>query len=99
MRGHPQAICIIEMLLVLRRDEVARPFRITPLRRKQKTDVAEHPEVSDHVGLLVNEPPTHWGCYLSSRPTTAHALYCVIARRQVEFPSTDQVFEIRLESQ
>jgi hypothetical protein len=25
--------------------------------RKQKTDVSEHREVFDHVGLLVNEPP------------------------------------------
>jgi hypothetical protein len=24
--------------------------------QKKKTDVAEHPEVFDHVGLLVNEP-------------------------------------------
>jgi hypothetical protein len=28
----------------------------TPLKPK-KTDVVEHPEVFDHVGLLVNEPP------------------------------------------
>jgi len=25
--------------------------------REKKADVAEHPEVFDHVGLLVNEPP------------------------------------------
>jgi len=25
--------------------------------RTKKADVAEHPEVFDHVGLLVNEPP------------------------------------------
>jgi len=25
--------------------------------RRKKTDVAEHPQVLDHVGLLVNEPP------------------------------------------
>ena len=25
--------------------------------RKKKTDVVEHPEVFDHVGLLFNEPP------------------------------------------
>jgi len=24
---------------------------------KQKADMAEHPKVSSHVGLLVNEPP------------------------------------------
>jgi len=24
---------------------------------KKKADVAEHPEVFDHVGILVNEPP------------------------------------------
>jgi hypothetical protein len=25
--------------------------------RTKKADVAEHPEVFDHVGLLINEPP------------------------------------------
>jgi hypothetical protein len=25
--------------------------------RNKKADVAEHPEVFDHVGLLVNKPP------------------------------------------
>jgi len=30
----------------------------TPRRGNQKkADVVEHPEVFDHVGLLVNEPP------------------------------------------
>src|ERR1051325_8863694 len=29
---------------------------LVPPRNKKKTDVAEHPEVFDHVGLLVNEP-------------------------------------------
>ena len=28
-----------------------------PRHRHKKTDVAEHPEVFDHVGLLANEPP------------------------------------------
>jgi hypothetical protein len=28
-----------------------------PKHRKQKTDVAEHPKVFDHVGLLTNQPP------------------------------------------
>jgi len=27
------------------------------LEIQKKTDVVEHPEVFDHVGLLVNEPP------------------------------------------
>ena len=27
------------------------------LAKAKKADVAEHPEVFDHVGLLVNEPP------------------------------------------
>jgi len=27
------------------------------LTNRKKADVAEHPEVFDHVGLLVNEPP------------------------------------------
>jgi hypothetical protein len=26
-------------------------------RTRKKTDVVEHPQVFDHVGLLVNEPP------------------------------------------
>ena len=29
--------------------------------RNKKADVAEHPEVFDHVGLLVNEPPGQAG--------------------------------------
>ena len=38
----------------------------------KKADVAEHPEVFDHVGLLVNEPPgTRPGCSLSSHPTVS----------------------------
>ncbi len=28
---------------------------------KKKADVVEHPEVFDHVGLLVNEPPKRTG--------------------------------------
>jgi len=28
--------------------------------RKQKADVAEHPEVFDHVGLLTKSPPARW---------------------------------------
>ena len=27
------------------------------ISRTKKADVAEHPQVFDHVGLLVNEPP------------------------------------------
>ena len=30
-------------------------------QRNKKADVAEHPEVFDHVGLLVNEPPGQAG--------------------------------------
>jgi len=32
-------------------------FRETSFGGKNKADVAEHPKVFDHVGLLVNEPP------------------------------------------
>jgi hypothetical protein len=32
-----------------------------PDTRRKKTDVAEHPQVLDHVGLLVNEPPGRAG--------------------------------------
>ena len=39
------------MVLLLRGDE-----RLTSPRTK-KADVAEHPKVFDHVGLLTNEPP------------------------------------------
>ena len=34
---------------------VVRPYSIT--KGEKKADVAEHPEVFDHVGLLVNRPP------------------------------------------
>jgi hypothetical protein len=42
---------------------VKEPFvRTTPrLTRTKKADVAEHPEVFDHVGLLINEPPGRAG--------------------------------------
>src|SRR5580692_7642340 len=36
----------------------------------KKTDVAERPWASHHVGLLVNQPPGLPGCFLFSRPTT-----------------------------
>jgi hypothetical protein len=36
----------------------------------KKADVVEHPEVFDHVGLLVNEPSGDLECSLSSHPTT-----------------------------
>jgi hypothetical protein len=38
---------------------------------QQKTDLIEHPEVIDHVGLLVNEPSAVADCSLSSHPNTA----------------------------
>jgi hypothetical protein len=37
----------------------------------KKTDVAEHPEVIDHAGLLINEPPAAAGCSLFSHPTAS----------------------------
>jgi len=46
-------------------------YTLTYSGKQKKTDVAEHPGVFDHVGLLVNEPPRPgWGCSLSSHPTT-----------------------------
>jgi hypothetical protein len=42
----------------------------------QKADVAEHPEVSNHVGLLINEPPGIPGCSLFSHPTTSSIFPC-----------------------
>ena len=44
--------------------------RLAPQKTK-KTDVAEHPKVFDHVGLLFNEGPGKAGLLLSSRPTTS----------------------------
>jgi hypothetical protein len=39
--------------------------------KTKKADVAEHPEVFDHVGLLVNEPlQSCWGCSSPSHPKT-----------------------------
>jgi len=34
-------------------------------RKQKKADVAEHPEVFDHVGLLTNEPPGTAGLLIS----------------------------------
>jgi hypothetical protein len=36
---------------------IAVPPGFDVLGDQKKADVAEHPEVFDHVGLLVNEPP------------------------------------------
>jgi hypothetical protein len=36
----------------------------------KKADAAGRPQVSDHVGLLANEPTGEPGCSLSSHPTT-----------------------------
>jgi hypothetical protein len=38
-------------------------------KSKKKADVAGHPKVSDHVGMLFNEPPGEPGCSLLSHPT------------------------------
>ena len=35
----------------------------------KKADVAEHPKVFNHVGLLANEPPARASCPSSSHPT------------------------------
>jgi hypothetical protein len=47
----------------------------------KKTDVANHLEVIDRVGLLINEPPAVAGCSLSRHPNfgrqyTAFREYC-----------------------
>ena len=34
-----------------------RSLRLSRSTANKKTDVAEHPEAFDHVGLLINEPP------------------------------------------
>ena len=43
--------------------------RILTVKVPKKADVAGHPKVSDHVGLLFNEPPGEPGCSLLSHPT------------------------------
>jgi hypothetical protein len=49
----------------------AAPVTVPQKTRKQKkADVLEHPEVFDHVGLLINEPLALASCPLFSRPTT-----------------------------
>ncbi len=40
------------------------------LHQNKRTDVAEHPEVLSHVGLLVNEPPGQAELLFTSHPTT-----------------------------
>jgi len=42
------------------RDQDEQPHFFIP-RKTKKADVAEHPEVFDHVGLLVNEPSSYAG--------------------------------------
>ena len=39
------------------------PSANIPRHQKKKADVSEHPEVFDHVGLLVNEPPGTAGLF------------------------------------
>jgi hypothetical protein len=48
---------------------------------QKKADVAEHPEVFNHVGLLVNGPSSYLDCPSSSRPTTLKLGFC----RQMNF--------------
>ena len=43
--------------------------------RHKKTDLIEHPEVINQVGLLVNEPSAAADCSLSSHPKTAYRLF------------------------
>ena len=46
------------------------------LPRTKKADVAKHPAVFRHAGLLVNKPPTKMlGCSLPSHPTTCTQLF------------------------
>ena len=39
--------------------------------KNKKADVAEHPKVFHHVGLLANEPPAVADCSLFSQPKTS----------------------------
>ena len=50
------------------------PFLVAEAPRHgetKKADVAEHPKVLNHVGLLFNEPPAGPSCSSSSHPTTS----------------------------
>ena len=46
-------------------------IRVARNKAQKKADVAEHPKVFHHVGLLVNEPPAGPGCSLYSHPKTS----------------------------
>ena len=50
------------------------PYQVSILHDQgtKKADVAEHPEVFDHVGLFANEPLGTAGLLLSSHPTSIH---------------------------
>jgi hypothetical protein len=54
------------------RRAIASPESATAWRHQKpkKAGVAGHPQVSNHVGLLSNEPPGEPGCSLFSHPTT-----------------------------
>jgi hypothetical protein len=56
-------------------------------KTNKKTGVAEHPQVSNHVGLLFNKPPGEPGCRLFSHPTTLSTLQRI--RIATRFGSTD----------
>jgi hypothetical protein len=53
----------------LLRPEVNANRVLRAIEVQKKADVDEHPRVSDHVGLLFNEPPSEPGCSLFSHPT------------------------------
>jgi hypothetical protein len=53
---------IVEKLLAFPAPPAKRSDRLAPQKTK-KADVAEHPKVFDHVGLLFNEPPGTAGLF------------------------------------
>jgi hypothetical protein len=44
---------------------------VAPLQANKKTDMANHLEAINRVGLLVNEPPAVAGCSSASHPKFA----------------------------
>jgi hypothetical protein len=57
-------------------------------KANKKTDVAEHPKVSSHVGLLLNKPPGEPGCSLFSHPTTSTQHFSSSAPHRTSVPLT-----------
>jgi hypothetical protein len=60
-------------------------------QKSKKADVAEHPEVFHHVGLLANEPSGEPDCSLYSHPTTFIPLFSRAALVFIAPRADDQI--------